>query len=115
MITSNILNNCDRFFVFKGNEILVRNPNPGTVELPQKEVVQKFFEQNYAKDWFFEESKGYFTVILEESVPALQGFCWISLRQLFAFSYAFTNLCSRALALAKNSKILRMLRRCVAG
>ena len=107
MITSNMLNNCDIFFVFKGKELLVRNPNSGAVELPQKEVVQKFFEQNYAKDWFFEENKGYFTVSLEESVPALQGFCWVNLRQLFASDYALTALCSRALALLNWRKTAR--------
>ena len=110
MITSNVINSCDTFFVFKGNDLLVKKSS--VIELPDREIVQKYFDQHYAIDWFFEDNKSYFTVSREENVPALNGFCWTNLRQLFAADYALIGLCSRALALLNWRKTARFCGSC---
>ncbi len=99
MITTKTNTHHSMCLIFKDSELLVKAEKP--VELSDEKVLQKCFEQNYAKDWFTEPEKDYTTAILEEGAPTPAKHKWIRLRELFATNDPVAPTAARALALLK--------------
>ncbi|MBO6100955.1 MAG: NAD(+) diphosphatase, partial [Spirochaetaceae bacterium] len=91
--------------IFKDSELLVKAES--SFELAEETVLQKCFEQNYAKDWFSEPEKNYTTAILDEGAPTPAKHKWIRLRELFANNNPVAPAAARALALLKWRKTAR--------
>lgn len=105
MITSKTNTHYPLCLIFKDSKLLIKAES--SFELADESLLQKCFEQNYAKDWFSEPEKGYTTAILEEGAPTPAKHKWITLRELFAIDAPITSTAARALALLKWRKTAR--------
>lgn len=105
MITAKNDPRCGLYMIFRNSELLVKTSTP--IELPDKEILFKCFEQNHARDWFSEPEKQYTAVLLEDFTPTPAGHSWVRLRELFSTNYQFVQLCSRTLALLNWRKTAR--------
>ena len=111
----------DFFFIFYGNQILVKTPirpfkahyaQDFVHELPNAESYRKCLEHQLAKDWYTEPQYRYAAMSLEDPQPVPQGYEWQPLRSLFAVEHPAAPLAARAAGIINWRQCTRFCSHC---